>query len=313
MNLVRNELTKIYIVKSTWIMYILLAAIIVGIALLTNNFSNEFTTEYSEDNWREEMQQENQQYEEEMEKEEYLSDYNSNLIEKNNFHLENDIPPGGYTTWDYMLENQSLISVVSLFTIIIAAGIIANEFRWGTIKLLLIRPISRGKILLSKYTAVLLFSLSTLIFVLLLSFLVGTIFFGIGDFNQQMVIEKSHGFEAVSAIPEIGSAYGYKLVNLVMMATFAFMISSIFRNSSLAIGIAIFLMFAGNSIVAFFADKEWAKFILFANTDLQQYETGYIWVEGMTLGFSITMLFIYYAVFMALSFLFFTKRDVAGS
>ncbi|WP_369813172.1 hypothetical protein [Virgibacillus halodenitrificans] len=92
------------------------------------------------------------------------------------------------------------------------------------------------------------------------------------------------------------------------------MISTIFKNSALAIGTAIFLMMAGNQIVLFFAEREWAKYILFANTDLSQYTNqNSPWIEGMTLGFSITMLLIYYVIFLLLSWVFFTKRDVAGS
>src|SRR5690625_5957268 len=91
-------------------------------------------------------------------------------------------------------------------------------------------------------------------------------------------------FQVVSVFKEMISSYGYGLVNLVMMATFAFMISTVFRNSSLAIGTAIFLMMAGSTIVGMFSERSWAKYILFANTDLQQYAPGYTpWIEGMTL------------------------------
>lgn len=63
---------------------------------------------------------------------------------------------------------------------------------------------------------------------------------------SRIVIEKSNGLEYVPIIEEIITGYGFKMVNLVMMATFAFMISSIFRNSAFAIGTAVFLMMAGN-------------------------------------------------------------------
>src|SRR5699024_12079296 len=76
---------------------------------------------------------------------------NTMFIEENNFYLDNDIQPHNYGAWKFVYENNMLLMLVSLFTIVIAAGIIAHEFRWGTIKLLLIRPISRSTILLSKY------------------------------------------------------------------------------------------------------------------------------------------------------------------
>ncbi|MGJ9458661.1 ABC transporter permease [Oceanobacillus sp. CF4.6] len=311
-NLVYNELTKIYIQKSTWFMYIILAVIILGLGIIANIYG-EFDEAYEQENWREALQEENEVLTKEMEKEEFLQVINSSFIETNNYYLENDIQPAGYGAWQYVMENEMLLSIVSLLTIIVAAGIVANEFRWGTIKLLLIRPISRTKILASKYAAVLCFSLFTLLFVLLFSWIVGAIFFGVEGLNPYIVLEKSTGLEYVSVIGEIVSGYGFQLVTLVMMATFAFMISSVFRNSALAIGTAIFLMLVGNQIVFFFMERSWAKYILFANTNLNQYTSGNTpLIEEMTLGFSVTVLIVYYAVFLLLSWLFFTKRDVAG-
>lgn len=54
----------------------------------------------------------------------------------------------------------------TIFTALVAADSVAGEFTWGTIKLLLIRPWSRSKILLSKYISMVLFSLfSTLLLI----------------------------------------------------------------------------------------------------------------------------------------------------
>ncbi|WP_163971739.1 ABC transporter permease [Oceanobacillus halotolerans] len=318
-HLLINEHMKLYIRKSTWIMYGLLAIIIVGLGLLSNTFTND--VEY-DDNWRETLQEENEQLIKENEEfqenmangdAEIYAGPNSHLIEKNNYYLENDIQPTPYDAWQFVMENEMLLSIVSLLTIIIAAGIVAHEFKWGTIKLLLIRPITRAKILLSKYVTVLLFAFYTLCFVLIFSWIVGALFFGVAGMSPHIVINQNGDFAQVSVLSEIMSGYGYKLINLVMMATFAFMISTIFRNSTIAIGLAIFLMMAGNSIVTFFADRAWAKYILFANTDLSQYADGNSpWIDDMTLQFSISVLVVYYIIFLALSWLFFTKRDVAG-
>lgn len=318
--LIYNELIKTYIRKSTWVMYAILALLIIGGGLLTN-FLETDDYEYSDDNWREELKEENKDAMEGQDQDaENVAENDidvefslTNDVGKNNYYLEHDIKPAPYDTWQFTYENSGLLSVVSLLTIIIAAGIVAHEFRWGTIKLLLIRPISRSIILLSKYIAVLLFALFTLLFVVIVSLLVGAILFGFNGFDPHVVTSQGNGFAYVSQIGEIVSAYGYKLINLVMMATFAFMISSVFRNSAMAIGTAIFLMFTGTTIVGIFADYDWAKYILFANTDLTIYANGGTPViEGMTLGFSITMLIVYYVIFMVLSWTFFTKRDVAG-
>ncbi|NBJ71233.1 MULTISPECIES: ABC transporter permease subunit [Clostridia] len=312
LKLIQNEQGKIFIRKSTWIMYIILAVLIFGNALLTNSFDG-LKKDYEGDDWRQVLEEENKELQKESEEFEDFEDYNNSLIAKNNYYLENDIQPAPYTAWTFVQENISLLSIVSLLTIIIAAGIVANEFRWGTIKLLLIRPISRSGILLSKYITVLLFAFYTALFALVLMWIFGAIFFGIGDLNPSIVVQGEDGFKTVSLVANVFTSFGFKLVNLVMMATFAFMISAVFRNSSLAIGIAIFLMMGANSIVAFFADKEWAKYILFAHTDLSQYMDGnFLMLEDNTMGFSIAVLVVYYAIFMLLSWIVFTKRDVAG-
>ena len=46
---------------------------------------------------------------------------------------------------------------------------------------------------------------------------------------------------------------------------------------------------------------DWAKYILFANTDLMQYFEGIPMVEGMTLTFSIIMIVSYFILFQSLA------------
>lgn len=315
-----------YIRKSTWSMYIILAVLIIGLGLITKSFGETNET-YEEDQWREQLEAENEklikqdeEFKQELAENEeaFIVGPDMNIVDKNNYYLEHNIQPTAYGAWEFVMENVVLLSIVSLFTIIIAAGIVANEFRWGTIKLLLIRPISRSVILLSKYISVLLFAFFTLLFVLVFAWIVGAVLFGVEGASPHTLMyandfDMDGGYKYVSIISEIISSYGYQLVNLVMMATFAFMTSTIFRNSALAIGIAIFLMMAGNQIVFFLSEHAWAKYILFANTDLSQYAgDAEPMIEGMTLSFSIGILILYYTVFMVLSWGFFTKRDVSG-
>lgn len=77
-----------------------------------------------------------------------------------------------------------MISFAGLFVITVAAGIVANEFSWGTVKLLVIRPISRFKILLAKYVTVLLFALALLFILFASAGITGLALFGAGDGSQ---------------------------------------------------------------------------------------------------------------------------------
>src|SRR5699024_3311397 len=118
--------------------------------------------------------------------------------------------------------------------------------------------------------------------------------------------------EIVSTFKEIFASYGYGFIEVMMMATFAFMISSVFRNSTLAVGGALFLVFTGTTVTGILLafDIKLAKYLLFTNMDLKQYAEGQVLMEGTTLGFSISVLLIYYVIFMFISWFSFVKRDV---
>lgn len=314
MNLIWNEQIKLYARKATWVMFAVLLVIAIGGGLITKFFGPESDFKEYGNDWQTELQAENAQLTAEMEEEEFAGFTNEMVIAENNYHLENDIKPQPYDGWEYVLENSFLTSVISLFTIIVAAGIISNEFKWGTIKLLLIRPISRTKILLSKYVSVLIFAFTLLVFLLAASWLTGAILFGLNGLNPLVVQDMMPGYVQNDVLGEIAKSYGYSIVTLVMMATFAFMISAIFRSSGMAIGLAIFLMMAGNAIVAFLSQYEWSKYILFANTNLEQYTNGMEpMIPGMSMTFSIIVLLVYFIVFIAAAWTAFTKRDVAGN
>ncbi len=305
---------KLYSQKATWIMAAILVVLVIGMGGL---FKIDEAITGGEvptgDNWKEELQQQNEQLMSQEGQAQEVAYPGYTNVEENQYRIENDLPPTEYNAWDFVRDNRGFVALVSLFTIIVAAGITANEFRWGTIKLLLIRPISRTKILLAKYVSVVIYALTMLVLLYVLSFIIGVIFFGMDSFSQTYVYNQAGEIKDAGIFAFTVSQYMLSFVELIMMATFAFMIASVFRNTSLAIGLAIFLMMAGSSIVLFFMNKEWAKYILFANTDLTQFMEGTPMVADLTLGFSITVIAVYYLVFLLLSWFFFTKSDVAGS
>lgn len=317
--LIRNEQMKLYSQKATWIMFMILALIVIGFGIFTKVDDSILTGGEvpSGDDWKQELQAQNESLEtgpKPSEDPQESIKYPAFIdIEMNNYRIENNIKPTKYDVWDFLQTNQNLISIISLFTVIVAAGIVANEFKWGTIKLLLIRPISRTKILFSKYTSVLVLAGTMLVFLYIFSFIVGLALFGMDSLSQPYIFRQNGEIQQAPIFLHTVSQYILSSVNLLMMATFAFMISVVFRNSSLAVGVAIFLMMAGTPLVLFLSTKEYAKYILFANTDLRMYFEGQPILDGQTLGFSLIVLAVYYVIFMFLSWFVFKKRDVAGA
>ncbi|MFI8685527.1 ABC transporter permease [Rossellomorea sp. NPDC077527] len=315
LSLIRNEWIKIFKRVGTYVMLGLLI-LIIGVTGAFTKYSDMKAKEM--DNWKQELsaqvESDKQMLGENPELNKFIKKDTERRIAINEYRIENDIEPKVQeTTWTFVETNANIVLVVGLFAIIVAAGIVASEFSWGTIKLLLIRPISRTKILLSKYVTVILYGMSMLLLLFVVSLLLGLILFGGTDQSTHLAFVDGKVVEQ-NIVGYLIKTYLLQTINIVMMATMAFMISAVFRSSSLAIGISLFLLFVGGNATSLLALKfDWAKYSLFANTDLTQY-TGFTppLVDGMTMGFSITMLVIYFIIFQALAFLVFNKRDVAA-
>ncbi|WP_147532459.1 ABC transporter permease [Bacillus marasmi] len=313
--LIENEMIKIFRRPGTYVMLGLLI-IVIAIAGVTMKY-NIGNMEDNDPQWKQNLQMENDALKRQMESEKGqsgMNEYYKESIARNEYRIEHDLPPlEAYTIWSFVSDISQMIDFVGIFIITIAAGIVASEFNWGTIKLLLIRPISRAKILTSKYITVFLFGLLMLTITFLLSGILGAILFGFPDKPTPYLLYQEG---VVSELP-IGLYlivyYCLKSINMVMLVTMAFMMSAVFRNSSLAIGLSIFLMFMGGNVTQLLAVKyEWAKYILFANTNLMQYFEGRPMIEGMSLSFSVVMLLLYFCLFIGLAYYVFKKRDITA-
>jgi ABC-2 type transport system permease protein len=317
LKLIQNEWMKIWRRPGTYVMVgILLLIIMVMSGFIKYQESKE--AKVVNDEWKAALQQETAMYQKDLKAMNGMKNGQSEWLEKtiaiNEYRLEHDLNPNGpYSVWNFVTENAQNIEVAGLFTIIIAAGIVASEFSWGTIKLLLIRPIKRSKILLSKYVTTLLFGLFMIVILFGFSSLLGLILFGLPEETIPYLLYSDRKVVEQSMFMYLLTFYSLKSVSVFMLVTMAFMISAVFRNSSLAIGISLFLMFTGSQLTMLLSMKfDWAKYIVFANTDLMRYIDGSPLVEGMTMSFSVIMLILYLALFLVLAFTVFKKRDVAA-
>ncbi|WP_071395870.1 ABC transporter permease [Bacillus tuaregi] len=318
LNLIKNEWMKIFRRPGTYVM--------IGLLLFMVTITGAFI-KYQEQggsvpdnqNWEQGLLLENESLKKQMEE---LGDripentllYYERQIALNEYRMEHHISPNEeYSVWSFVKDTSLMIDFAGLFTIIIAAGIVASEFNWGTIKLLLIRPINRARILGAKFMMVLLFGFLMLFLLFAYSTLLGAVLFGFPE-NPAPYLSYYQGSITEQSMPlHLFSFYCFESISMYMLAAMAFMISAVFRNNSLAIGLSLFLMFTGRQATELIAMKfSWAKYVLFANTDLMQYFTGVPMVEGMTLPFSVFMLLIYFILFLYLAYIVFKKRDVAS-
>lgn len=303
---------KIYYRLRTWVMVGVLLGLIIFVAAIMHSVDRHHA---GETEWRTSLEQQVSSMRETVQSGALPEGVGAELeqqIKLNEYRLEHGINPYQNTLWDWVQTLSSVGFVLTILTIVIAADMVAAEFTWGTIKMLLIRPASRMKILFSKYVATLLFALFLLMVLFLGSLAIGGIIEGFGGIGQPDLYIGSDGqvHERVMLV-KVFQTYGFLMVQLVMFVTLAFMISSAFRSSSMAIAFSLGLLLLGSTIVQLLSSYSWAKYILFANTDLQMYLEGRPFQEGMTMSFSIGILLAYFVLFHLISLLMFTKRDVA--
>ncbi|MEH7354226.1 ABC transporter permease [Neobacillus drentensis] len=314
-NLIKNEWMKIFKRPGTFVMIgmLIVAITLVGIVVKSQQNDKKFV---QDKNWEQVLQEENNALKQQMAQSQIKTEkqFFKKEIAINDYRIKHHIPPKEkYTVWSFVKDTSQLILFAGLFIIIVSAGIVASEFNWGTVKLLLIRPINRTKILLSKYLTVLLFALFIMAILFVFSTALGAILFGMPDKAIPYLNYYNGQVTEQNIVVHLLIYYGLKSIDTIMLVTMAFMISSVFRNSSLAIGLSLFLLFTGAQFTTLLSMKfDWAKYILFANTDLMQYFEGTPMVEGMTLTFSVIMLLVYFAIFQFLAFYVFKKRDVAA-
>ncbi|MGE7624266.1 ABC transporter permease subunit [Viridibacillus sp. NPDC096237] len=331
LKLIQNEWMKLWRKKATWIMLIMLIVLVIGLAGLNKWISSKnsaeddstggaVTTEKAKGkdapklSWQEQEKIAIAENKKTLKEDGLSKDEKENLIEKNSiseYRLKNDIAPENEASMEsFVLDSSGMLSLVTMFVVVIAAGIVAIEFSEGTIKMLLTRPVKRWKILTSKFATVLLFGIAMAAVTWITSVIIGLILFdssGVGYL-------KWNGSEVVEQSIWLRSLYLYLIssVNIFVTATFAFMIGSVFRSNALAIGISMFLWFMGSNVVLFLRKYEFVKYLFFTYTDLTQFVYGTGLVEGTTMALALTVLSVYVVIFMAISYIVFTKRDITA-
>jgi len=280
-----------------------------------NNYKNQALSRYSSSKMQVidyEKNPENRKYYEQKSYQEAKED-----IEKSLYAIKNDKDILNTSNLRGSLLN--MFSDYELFIIItvvlIGGAIVSEEFNKGTIKLLLVRPYSRAKILLAKFIVVML----TIIFIMfaigIMQFIVGGVFFGFDSLSIPAV-EYNHN---TGSIVEMNLIQGIllnalgKLPIYILIGTLAFTVSTIFTNTAVAITISILGYMASQIInqLAFSFDIAWLKYFITPNWDLTQFFYGRLPnMQGTSLIFAITLCIIYFLIMIIPTFMTFKRKNI---
>lgn len=231
------------------------------------------------------------------------------------YYIENNINIENEYDGRYILINltQEYGMFILIFSVIVAGTIISNEFQKGTIKLLLTRPYSRNKILLSKYIVSIISIFIFIIMFALSQYFVGGIVSGFSVFNTPVV-----EYDLATNSIVVMSVFKYLIIivlsNLpiyILTSTLAFALSTLTMNSAVSIAIPILGNMVSGLINIFMEKLKILKYFVTANWDLSVYLFGGQGLaEGLNFWTSFAICLIYLAIMIVTTFVVFNKRDI---
>lgn len=239
---------------------------------------------------------------------------NANLYK---YDLYNDTEYQNTATANYTFQNSigTYIAIIVMVVVIVSGVSISEEFNKGTVKLLLVRPYSRTKILISKLIAVFITMLITTATILLLQFIIGGIVYGFGTYMMNVVQFDftTNSIVTLNIFAYLGLIFICKLPIFILIGTLAFALSTLFLNSPLAVALPI-LGYMGSDVINMIAISykwDWVKYFVTPNWDLSQYLFGGTpMFSGISIEFSITICAIYFVIMLVASIVSFKKRNI---
>lgn len=218
------------------------------------------------------------------------------------------------------LDAPSMLVLTTLFCVMIASGIVSSEHSKGTVRLLLMRPVKRWKILLSKYAMVLSLGFGMALLSTLLYLAGNMITYGAADLANPMYTIVNGTVVESSFLLFLLRDVSFVFISVVFAISLAFAASTIFKNTALSVIFGVVTCFASTPIllIAGQLKLKWVMYTPFPYLSLSGYTTsggmasmiaeqfnmtahpvlGAWWLVGLS------------AVLVFLAFLTFGKRDV---
>jgi ABC-2 type transport system permease protein len=143
------------------------------------------------------------------------------------FMLEGKLLNGYFVCFTIL---QTLLVHVPLLIALIAGDAIAGEAAMGTLRLLLAKPVSRTKLLLTKFAATMVYTLALLLFMAALALFGSMLIFGTGDmmvFKSSVVLI----LEGSDVLWRYVGAFGFAALSMTTVAALAFLLSIFAENS----------------------------------------------------------------------------------
>lgn len=269
-----------------------------------------------------------------------MREQNSKQLTIDQYLLNNNIKPMDDYTFNGVNYLQTLFKTLGMIFLAVAVAIflsdmVSGEYTPPTAKFLLIQPISRAKILFSKYITSVLSAIVLICGIELIAFAIMGVFTGFGNMSYPVLVGErfqydlsyvnqsgGHDLLSIAGTAHMIPMYKYlieafllQILFIIACTTFVFMISTVSKSSMIAISVSIATIIAisASQNVATIT-KEITSFIFIIYGDANAVLTG---GAAMSLGltypttsFIILILIIWTIVSYLIAHFVFVKRDI---
>lgn len=242
-----------------------------------------------------------------------------------NFAFNQKTGTGDSNLFDFMYFALELCAVIIMvFAVMLVCSLITGESESGTIKLLLVRPYRRGKIITAKLLATLFFVVTFMIFSAAITFIGGYFLFGMPTQNVLAVFNATTAFE-ISPLALMGINALSLLIDIIFFVILALMISILCKNYAASISTVLVVIILNYALNVVFGGTFWYSVLPGMNLHLFKYFGNAFVSAGdgmilqsllitgiessMTFAFSILANISYIVIALAIAYSVFKKRD----
>ncbi|MBQ2835856.1 MAG: ABC transporter permease subunit [Clostridia bacterium] len=208
------------------------------------------------------------------------------------------------------LEYYELLIILTI--VIIGTASISDEFNRGTIKLLLVKPYKRWKILLSKIIAIIILIIILNILIIFVQFIIGGLVYSFEDYVVPIIQYNfnTNEVQTTNVLINVTKIFIAKFPMYLILLCFSLFISCASSNSSLSIFLGM-LIYLSKNIISLKDNTEFFKYLISVNWDFVKYLYGKLpEVEYLSLEFSLTMCFVWGTIILLITFINFNNKDI---
>ncbi|CAN7696995.1 MULTISPECIES: ABC transporter permease [unclassified Paenibacillus] len=322
--LVKNEMIKMIKKKRFYVILLILLALIPMFTYAQMRVAQHTQKQFGTSDWKADQRQKVTDWEKRLSSARTPDEWKQQLrvqIQIANYYLDQDVNPSSPNAVTFTREfvKNAVGLFIPLIIMVISADIVSSEHSTGTIKLLLTRPVRRWKILLSKLITVIFFTSLTVLSTGLICYLISGVVFGYNGWNMPIFtgIQLSGAdvdFSRVRAVDQwffLLMEFGLVWFTAIVVAIMSLMLSVLIRSTAAGMGVMLAVLISGTILSNMVSSWETAKYLFMVNLDLTKYLTGGIPpIQGMDLGFSLSVLSVWTVIALIVSFTVFSRKDI---